>query len=376
MENIFPLKTKILALHGQGSSSTVTELQLHNLGLTGPEFAITYLNGPRLAEGPGPGVAALAEWVAGPWHSWLPPAQDGDCDGRALRRALCEAVCTVLAAVEAHGPFDGIYGFSQGGLVASLVNGLPLDDALAAALAEHGGRDYSHLFREHRLFDGVVIACAGASAALAALRERAGLGEAPSEFPPSQVLHLIGRTDAYKPWSEALALASDPRTTTVIYLPGGHEIARLRPEDAETADIVRRCLRGEDVTRRARPVPGRDGWQASSARSVRSMAGDVQIAAVRSDMDGLPDTILGLLAAQPAEAPLLRHAREADAALCTTYGQLLAFCRPGGDGDLRRLGVRAGEVVAYLAPPGGNATAAAAFLSIAAQTCAVPFRRD
>jgi hypothetical protein len=67
MENIIPSRAKILALHGQGSGSSVTELQLHNLGLTGSDFAITYLTGPLRAEGPGPGVAALAEWVAGPW---------------------------------------------------------------------------------------------------------------------------------------------------------------------------------------------------------------------------------------------------------------------------------------------------------------------
>ena len=44
----------------------------------------------------------------------------------------------------------------------------------------------------------------------------------------------------------------------------------------------------------------------------------------------------------------------------------------GGPGDLCRLYMQDGEVVAYGVPPGGGAVPALAFLSIMAQTTAVP----
>ncbi len=113
-------------------------------------------------------------------------------------------------------------------------------------------------------------------------------------------------------------------------------------------------------------------WKQSSTLSRRAIAPRMQLAAVQMKSAGLPQTIAGMLAAQPANAPLFRQARQTDAGACTTYGQMLAFCQAGGEGDLRRLGVCAGEAVAYLPPPGGSATAAAAFLSIASQACAIP----
>ncbi len=114
-------------------------------------------------------------------------------------------------------------------------------------------------------------------------------------------------------------------------------------------------------------------WKQTSDVSSLAVASDSQMAAVKLKTKGLATSIFDMLAAQPTDAPLFRLAREEDASVLTTYGELLSFCRPQGEGDLRRLGVQDGDVVAYLAPPGGSAVAATAFLSIASQTCAVPF---
>ena len=88
-----------------------------------------------------------------------------------------------------------------------------------------------------------------------------------------------------------------------------------------------------------------------------------QVALVRLDKTKLPAsgdaTFVSLLKAQDRMKPFLYVAGEEDSKKCTTYGYVLDFIC-GGDGDLRRLGVTAGEVVAYGAPPGGSAAAALA----------------
>eukprot|EP00956_Cyclotella_meneghiniana_P042473 scaffold248482_cov120-Cyclotella_meneghiniana.AAC.1 len=60
-----------------------------------------------------------------------------------------------------------------------------------------------------------------------------------------------------------------------------------------------------------------------------------------------------------------------DGSNVTTYAELKDFIQ-GGDGDLRRIGVSYGDVVAYGAPPGGSAAAAVAFLTVGSQTTAAP----
>ena len=360
-------KIKILALHGSGSNSFVTKMQFENLGLLNPEYEISYVDGPLSVDIPGPGVDEL---IKGPWFSWFPRDTNGMLpEGTALLNGICEALQRVLAILETEGPFDGIFGFSQGAVVASLVNGLPQDTALLAALEARMGRKIGHLFDNGVPFRAALFACAAAPMPLSELRSLAGLGAAPLIAPTFQNLHLIGRKDEHKPWSESLALSLNSPLTKVLYLPDGHEISRLQRADADLLKQVRLCFARPQVA----TVPAPLQWQQSSNFSARAMADDVQITAVRVDTGELPQTISGMLAAQPASAPLFRLARERDSRIVTTYGQMLAFCQPGGEGDLRRIGVRAGDVVAYLAPAGGSATAAAAFLSIAAQTCAVPF---
>ena len=103
----------------------------------------------------------------------------------------------------------------------------------------------------------------------------------------------------------------------------------------------------------------------------------VQAALVKLNKENLPyskgncSTIISRLKTWPADRPFLRDSRVEDSNKYTTYGDVLEFIQ-GGTGDLRRLGVKPGEVVAYGAPGGGGAVAALAFLSIGAQTAAAP----
>ncbi|MRV72593.1 AMP-binding protein [Duganella sp. FT92W] len=367
-------KPRLLALHGSGSNRAVTAMQLENLGISAAGYDVIHVEGTLAVNEPGPGLQGL---VAGPWYSWIPrDGADGTVAPEVLRNALCDAILKVATVLENEGPFDGVYGFSQGGVIATLINGLPHDEALQAALRQRAGGVIPFVLTHGAPFGSAVIACAAAPFPWTELRARAGLGQAPAMLPAIPTLHLIGRKDGYKAWSESLALALHTTASDVLYLDDGHEINRLHRDDAALCARVRGCFMGAGAVSAPASAPSganQAEWMTSSALSARSVARDVQLTAVKLATGAVPDTILGMLAAQPGDAPLLRHARERDASVATTYGRMLAFCLPGGDGDLRRIGVQAGDVVAYLAPAGGSATAAAAFLSIASQTCAVPF---
>ena len=64
-------RLRVLALHGRGSNSEITRMQLLNVGISEAEYDIVYLDGPLREDAPGPGIAELAGLVAGPWHSWI-----------------------------------------------------------------------------------------------------------------------------------------------------------------------------------------------------------------------------------------------------------------------------------------------------------------
>ena len=104
---------RILALHGRQSNNDVTAVQLENLHITPDRYEIVYLHGPLNEEY---GDHAIEEFVSGPFYSWF----EYD-DNRKLKPSLIRAVNHVFNAIEQFGPFDAIYGFSQGATVAVLV---------------------------------------------------------------------------------------------------------------------------------------------------------------------------------------------------------------------------------------------------------------
>ncbi|GLS26381.1 AMP-binding protein [Marinibactrum halimedae] len=395
-------KVKLLALHGSGSNSHVTQLQLENLTINETEFDITYLNGPISTDQPGPGIKELDGIFTGPWFSWFPTNIDYSAiDADTLLTIISDALDEILNIVETEGPFDGIFGFSQGGIIASLLINLHHDNALQAALEKHRQRPLTSSLKNQPLFNTAIIACAAAPLSFSQLRSQANLGSAPTMTNEIRIIHLIGRQDSFKPWSESLALSLNAASNTIFYLSEGHEIPRSQRQNSELNTTIRQYLLPQNnvfqfvsqtatqETRNTTPAKTETRnaeiqnmatlespsikWKKTSPLSSRTVASDVQMVEVAMHTENHATTILDALAHQPQEAPLFRIAREKNENLFTSYGDMLNFCQPLGEGDLRRLGVKTGEVVAYVAPPGGNAIAATAFLSIAAQTCAVPF---
>ena len=264
-------RTRILALCGAKSNNEVTQLQLSNLNITEDNYDIVYLNGwKEVAEGD----PELTSLVHGPFYSWI------DEENKNLDNDLLVSVQYVLNAVSELGPFDGIYGFSQGALIASLVAGIADDEFLSQQLAtadisaprgrfstfsKNVGGNRRSTRRKTRmstrkttrkstrkttttrksrftLFGGaglaaseeemeapfafVVLACGAGYSALGntSLTVLGGDDEDQNYLIKAKSIHIIGIDDSLKTESEGLAsMYLDP---SVVYHPGGHGIGR------------------------------------------------------------------------------------------------------------------------------------------------------
>ena len=234
--------------------------------------------------------------------------------------------------------------------------------ALAAALGFGDGTSEEEVtaFLSKPQFSFVVLACATVHQSIHALRSAAGMPALEEGHLLTKSIHVIGVEDPAKPNSEEIATLFADRD--VFYMPGGHAITRI--DDVELCESIRWLIAAEQ-----QPAPANHEWNRVSDITTLSMRKDRQVAVVRLDEAKIPSrTVMTALAAQPSDAPLLRIARGGKTA--TTYGDMLDFI--AGAGDLRRLGVQPGDVVAYGAPPGGSAASGVAFLSIGAQTCGAP----
>ena len=392
-------RPRILALHGAQSNNNVTRLQLSNLHITNEEYDIEYLQGGVEVN---EAHSSLDGLIQGPFYSWF------DKDDSA---SVIKAVRDVVSFCQSHGPFDGIYGFSSGAVVASLVANLPKDselrdiltlhdhpnqvttaqdDATMMSSGAHGmnrpsmprnvfagnvrmfNADHpTHL--EQPLFKFVILACAAPD--ISSIREVAGYFQRGSGSILLPSFHIIGMEDDFKAKSEKNA--SLYVSGEVRYMPGGHGV----PRDVSLDEGLCASLRTFARFLGRPPAPRSDRIskyvQMNKASSVQ-LLGDSQVVLVKLKREVLPEekfrggaTIRGALAAQPSEKPLLYTSRNTNDKETTKYGDLLSFI-DGGAGDLRALGVSPGEVVSYAAPPGGSALSAVAFLSIGAQTAAAP----
>lgn len=267
-------------MHGAQSNNAVTKLQLENLHITEEDYDIFYLHGSIEESEIHPSLEGL---VKGPFYSWF------DKESSKENSSLITAVKDVVSAVKHHGPFDGIYGFSSGGVVAALAANLTKDPTLQDAVkntteghrfsqfGRFSVRNSPIVSRENRksmrqskrvttnnrastfgrmslfpkgrpqinvdeqLFKFAILACPAASD-IAALRSAAGLDEMiePGTIPVSS-FHLIGIEDGFKSQSEKIASLFSTRQ--VMYMAGGHTVSRDVSSDVELCASVRKFTR-------------------------------------------------------------------------------------------------------------------------------------
>ena len=99
-------RPKLLALCGAKSNNSVTQLQLENLHITSDKYDIHYLHGYIEEMEADSNLDGL---FRGPFYSWI-----DDSSVWAMNESIVNSVRLVMKAVQMHGPFDGIYGFSNG----------------------------------------------------------------------------------------------------------------------------------------------------------------------------------------------------------------------------------------------------------------------
>ena len=286
-------RLRILALHGAQSNNAVTKLQLENLHITEDDYDIEYLQGGVEVDEAHPDLDGL---INGPFYSWF------DKDDSA---SIINAVRDVVRFCDSHGPYDGIYGFSSGAVVASLIANLSQDSELRELLKEdqrrssqvfdqrlrrnshspvfdprlrrnsHSqvfdqrqrrtslifGRSNSHesslrtrlaslwvnharqpLDLEQPLFKFVILACAAQDAC--SIREKADTNNPitiEASTIPISSFHIIGIQDDFKARSEKNA--SLFAFHKVMYLPGGHGVPRDVRLDRELCAALRSFAR-------------------------------------------------------------------------------------------------------------------------------------
>jgi acyl-CoA synthetase (AMP-forming)/AMP-acid ligase II len=357
-----------------------------------------------------------------------------------------------MVAIRELGPFDAIYGFSQGAAVAAFCSLLFSDDELKEAVISYSKdpdssssgryslrnsllgksdslksssqRSLSLRFEQRKVassfrsslktsfkvardgslshslhegikpFDYMILACPVADPS--AIRQALGLHENVRKFSittPSMI--LIGVEDSQKMKSEVFSRIF--LDIQVKYMVGGHDVPRMVSSDKALVRTIRQNLK----ERKNRVEMQSPTMKKVSNISSLGLLSSIQVAHVELEDSEMLDTLVGALSNTDRNKPLLYNARDSDASHFTSYGDVLDFIH-GGDGDLRRLGVKQGDVVVYGSPPGGGtyvhvfirfkfkqlfladilkvlylliftaAVSALAFLSIMAQTTAAP----
>jgi len=213
-----PKRGRILCLSGHASTTDITKIQTNHLQLQDVHgFELSYLDGPFQTDTPfDPLVRAL---VDGPFYTWCPPEND-----RYQSKAdLMEGIEHVLAHVAREGPFDGIYGFSMGALVAKLA-GEVLDERASmgdSPLPQWDAESFQNSTRrEAKPWKFMIAACA----------QCLDNDTSKAETVPS--LHLVGSQDEIADRSRKLAAkCSNPSMHEMPY--ASHSIPTNCIEDFE-----------------------------------------------------------------------------------------------------------------------------------------------
>ena len=380
-------KPRVLALHGKASNGEVTKLQLTNLGITEQHYHIVFLEGPIVEDD---GDAEVTDFVAGPFYSWF----YSDYSDARYRESFFNALLHIFKAIQNLGTFDVIYGFSQGATVAAFASLLFADSELKNALIAYNEDELlsrqngqsamtttssvssrlgtstaasSHIFKksisaeahlsenflnemeEHQEpFSYMILACPVEDPA--AIRKALGLENHRSEehqsFLSIPTLLLVGMSDPRK--LNSIKMESMFSDLQVRYMVGGHTVSRHISSDECLLTTLKKNIReGENTIELKAPTMKR-----ISDVTTMGLMSSVQVAHVELDHDEMASTLVEALTQKDRNQALLYNARESDSSIFTSYGDLLDFIE--GPGDLRRLGVKQGEVVAYGAPQGGG----------------------
>ncbi|HWU91022.1 MAG TPA: alpha/beta hydrolase fold domain-containing protein [Kofleriaceae bacterium] len=222
-----PRKLRILCLHGYHGNARVLRSQMGSLAAElEPLAELVFIDAPSLA-------AADYGW----WHAVNderdPASDDPGVGGRRRHyKGWARTREAIVALFESRGPFDGVFGFSQGAALAGLLVGLRAPD----------GRPTPE--RPLRFdFALVVSGFSSNDPELARLHAQRDSYDLPS-------LHVFGRADAIVAAADSRALSAHFTNPTLVEHAGGHVI----PDEPFVRDRIRAFLE----ERRASSAAARD----------------------------------------------------------------------------------------------------------------------
>ena len=198
-------KLRILCLHGYHGTAEILRQQAAPL-LSGlpAEYEFIYVDAPSLSEND-----------FGWWH----------LNFRGWQRTLAWAADYFVG----HGPFDGVFGFSQGAALTSLLVGL---------WATGGQPGEQRPLR----FDFAIMA----GGFTCDSPDFAGLYAAGESYRlPS--LHIMGQSDGVVPAADSRALAAQFDSPVVLLHPGGHVVASTPPVRREVARFLAERAAAQNV---------------------------------------------------------------------------------------------------------------------------------
>lgn len=196
-------KLRILCLHGYHGSADVLRLQFDSLSSAfGPSIELVFVNAPSLTTGD-----------FGWWHSVSNPQSTtrGNpgvaSNGSVYYKGWEQTRAFLVDLFARQGPFDGIFGFSQGAALAGLMVGMRAPDGKPTQ-------------EKPLVFDFAIMVGGFTSPdpALARLYSDRASYNLPS-------VHIIGRSDGIVPNSRSFDLASKFKSPVILEHSGGHVIA-------------------------------------------------------------------------------------------------------------------------------------------------------
>lgn len=116
-----PSQLRMLCLHGSSSNSDITELQMLSLRLRERGIDCDYLHAPFSVNSPQ--SSSMSLFSEGPWYTWCNVGPSHMLGIRSVPPYEYNEGCrSIMEHVQAHGPYDGLFGFSLGAAMAVLAS--------------------------------------------------------------------------------------------------------------------------------------------------------------------------------------------------------------------------------------------------------------
>jgi len=212
---------KMLCLHGAGSNNDITSIQLSSIGVS-QKLELDLMHGALESKAYAPVFNKLSQKSF--WRWW---------DSKSSA-SLHKALVSLSKTIEREGPYDGLFGFSQGSFLVALIS----------------SPDITRVLGIKRTWNFVMIA-GGYYGHVDIVREMLYVRDKTAQMPSPQSiempsLHMIGKYDQYRQSAERLSKLF--KSATVVYHDRGHELPMVLLQDKNFQDTVDMFMKQQLIT--------------------------------------------------------------------------------------------------------------------------------